>query len=142
LIEDWEKRYARFVATEGRSEPVADAADPPDAADFLLTLTALATRRQALDTRRRSPTTTQAYGALPMSALRTDTLLSAALRSLVVAADQRCPAIIGHAHLLYHSSAIATAEAAAEMIAQMRREAEALCRAVAAAESAIADLSV
>ena len=47
-LEGWEHRYARFVATEGASEPVADPADPPQAADFLLTITALAARRDAL----------------------------------------------------------------------------------------------
>lgn len=47
-LEGWEYRYARFVATDGASEPVADPADPPQAADFLLTITALAARRDAL----------------------------------------------------------------------------------------------
>jgi aminoglycoside phosphotransferase (APT) family kinase protein len=45
----WERRYARFIATEGASEPAADAADPPQAADFLLTITGLAARRSALE---------------------------------------------------------------------------------------------
>jgi len=47
----WEHRYARFVATDGESEPIANSADPPQAADFLLTITALTTRRDALGTR-------------------------------------------------------------------------------------------
>jgi hypothetical protein len=47
-LEGWEHRYARFVASEGDSEPVADPTDPPQAADFLLTITALAARRDAL----------------------------------------------------------------------------------------------
>jgi hypothetical protein len=47
-LEGWEHRYARFIATEGDSEPVADPANPPQAADFLLTITALAARRDAL----------------------------------------------------------------------------------------------
>jgi hypothetical protein len=46
-IEGWERRYARFIATEGGSE-VADPGDPPAAADFLLTITGLASRRAAL----------------------------------------------------------------------------------------------
>ena len=45
----WERRYARFIATEGCSEPVPVAADPPQAADFLLTIIGLAARRCALD---------------------------------------------------------------------------------------------
>jgi aminoglycoside phosphotransferase (APT) family kinase protein len=47
-LEGWEHRYARFLATEGASEPAADPADPPQAADFLLAITALAARRSAL----------------------------------------------------------------------------------------------
>jgi hypothetical protein len=47
-LEGWEHRYARFIATEGDSEPVTDPANPPQAADFLLTITALAARRDAL----------------------------------------------------------------------------------------------
>jgi hypothetical protein len=47
-LEGWEQRYARFLATEGASEPPGDPADPPHAADFLLTITALAARRIAL----------------------------------------------------------------------------------------------
>ena len=41
----WEQRYARFIATEGASEPTVDPADPPQAGDFLLTITGLAARR-------------------------------------------------------------------------------------------------
>jgi aminoglycoside phosphotransferase (APT) family kinase protein len=47
-LEGWEHRYARFLATEGASEPAADPADPPQAADYLLAITALAARRGAL----------------------------------------------------------------------------------------------
>jgi hypothetical protein len=50
-LEGWEHRYARFVATEGASEPVCDPADPPQASDFLLTIAGLATRRSALAAR-------------------------------------------------------------------------------------------
>ena len=52
----WEHRFARFVATEGASEPTIDPADPPQAADFLLTITGLAARRMRLGARpRRRP---------------------------------------------------------------------------------------
>lgn len=47
-LDGWEHRYAHFLATEGESEPVTTLADPPQAADFLLTLTGLASRRNAL----------------------------------------------------------------------------------------------
>jgi hypothetical protein len=47
-LEGWERRYARFVATQGASEFAASAGDPPQAADFLLTISALAARRGTL----------------------------------------------------------------------------------------------
>jgi hypothetical protein len=50
-LEGWEHRYARFVATEGASEPIGNPADPPQASDFLLTIAGLAARRSALDGR-------------------------------------------------------------------------------------------
>jgi hypothetical protein len=53
-LDGWERRYARFVATEGCSEPIAVSADPPQAADFLLTIIGLAARRCALDERRQA----------------------------------------------------------------------------------------
>ena len=48
-IEGWQRRYARFIATEGESEPVLAPADPPQAADFLLTIVGLMARRCALE---------------------------------------------------------------------------------------------
>ena len=51
-LEGWECRYARFIATQGAS---ASTRDPPHAADFLLTIAALAARAAALgQTRRRA----------------------------------------------------------------------------------------
>jgi hypothetical protein len=47
-LDGWEYRYACFIATEGASEFTASRADPPQAADFLLTITSLAARRIAL----------------------------------------------------------------------------------------------
>src|SRR5215475_2706199 len=47
-LEGWERRYARFIATAGTSEPAADALDPQQASDFLLTIVGLAARRSAL----------------------------------------------------------------------------------------------
>ena len=48
-LEGWEHRYARFVATQGASEFAASTGDPPQGADFLLTISALGARRSALD---------------------------------------------------------------------------------------------
>jgi hypothetical protein len=53
-IEGWQHRYARFVATGGESEPVAIPADPPLAADFLMTITGLMARRSALEQQMRA----------------------------------------------------------------------------------------
>jgi hypothetical protein len=50
-LEGWERRYARFIATQGASEPAADPDNPPQAADFLLTIVGLAARRIALGER-------------------------------------------------------------------------------------------
>jgi len=47
-LDGWGHRYACFVAMQGASEFAASAGDPPQAADFLLTITALAARRSAL----------------------------------------------------------------------------------------------
>lgn len=47
-LDGWEHRYACFIATEGASEFAGNRADPPQATDFLLTITGLAARRIAL----------------------------------------------------------------------------------------------
>lgn len=49
-IEGWERRYARFLHSHGDSEPTMDRRDPPQAADFVATITALAARRLAFVT--------------------------------------------------------------------------------------------
>jgi hypothetical protein len=126
-LEGWERRYARFMATEGESEPTADPTDPPQAADFLLTITALAARRDAFN----------ATGEAIMPDGNADTSIDRALRSLLVAADQRCPAIIGQAHLLYYRRSGASPEDAMEAFTQLKREADDLCKAVADVEAAM-----
>lgn len=40
----WHRAYARFVSTEGASEPETKADDPPHCSDFLLTITGLRAR--------------------------------------------------------------------------------------------------
>jgi hypothetical protein len=47
-IAGWEFRYERFQLTHGASEPITDSANPPQAADFLLTIMTLHSRRKAL----------------------------------------------------------------------------------------------
>jgi hypothetical protein len=53
-IEGWQRRYARFIATEGGSEPILIPADPPQAADFVLTIVGLMARRCALEEQTRA----------------------------------------------------------------------------------------
>ncbi len=63
--------------------------------------------------------------------------LGSALLSLLVAADQRCPAIIGQAHLLYYARLGTRPENAAKTFTQLKRDAEDLCRAIADVEAAM-----
>jgi len=63
--------------------------------------------------------------------------LSSAILSLLVAADQRCPAIIGQAHLLYHARSSVQLATAAKTLAQLRRDADDLTQAIANVEAAL-----
>jgi hypothetical protein len=63
--------------------------------------------------------------------------LSRAILSLLVAADQRCPAIIGQAHLLYHARASDPPGNAAKTFTQLKRDADDLTRAIANVEAAL-----
>jgi hypothetical protein len=125
-IEGWEDRYARFLATEGASEPVANPADPPQAADFLLTIAGLAKRRTALH---------GTPGETRMSDITRQKRLDRAILTLLVAADQRCPAIIGQAHLLYHAHTGNTRCQAEQTLIQLRSDAQDLLAAIADAEA-------
>jgi hypothetical protein len=127
-IDGWEHRYARFIATDGASEPVADPADPPLAADFLLTIMGLATRRNSLGQQRRNNNMSDRNDQKP---------LGSAVLSLLVAADQRCPAIIGQAHVLYHARFDAKRELTARTFAQLKRDAADLFQAIADVETAM-----
>lgn len=69
----------------------------------------------------------------------TDRRFKRAILSLLVAADQRCPAIIGQAHLLYHGHSIARPADLAKALTQLKREADALCQAIADVGTAISE---
>ena len=125
-IEGWQRRYARFLATDGASEPAANCSDPPHAADFLLTIAALATRRGALAGNR---------GETSMSEPQPRHRLERAMLSLLVAADQRCPAIIGGAHRLYHGRADRSHWNAEQALTQLKSDAQDLLAAIADAEA-------
>jgi hypothetical protein len=63
--------------------------------------------------------------------------LGSAILSLLVAADQHCPAIIGQAHLLYHGRLRTDPEEIAQTFAQLKRDADDLYKAIAAVQAAI-----
>src|SRR5262245_30796226 len=60
-----------------------------------------------------------------------------AILSLLVAADQRCPAIIGQAHILYHDRFAAEPGHAERTFRQLKRDAADLFKAIAAVEAAM-----
>jgi hypothetical protein len=60
-----------------------------------------------------------------------------AILSLLVAADQRCPAIIGQAHLLYYARFGTTPENTEKTFAQLKRDADDLCKAIADVDAAM-----
>ena len=127
-VAGWERRFARFIASDGESEPLTVAADPPQAADFLLTITRLAARRTTLACTK---------GEAIMAEINMNNAPGSAILSLLVAADQRCPAIIGHAHLLYYAGWGRHPDNAAKTFARLKRDVDDLCQAVADVEAAI-----
>jgi hypothetical protein len=60
--------------------------------------------------------------------------LRRALLALLVIADQRCPAIIGQAHLLYHAAV--DPESTREAVAELKRDTAELVQAIADVEAA------
>ncbi|HKN09049.1 MAG TPA: hypothetical protein VJ376_06160 [Pseudomonadota bacterium] len=61
--------------------------------------------------------------------------LKRAMLSLLVAADQRCPAIIGGAHRLYHGGADHSHWNAEQALTQLKNDAQDLLAAIAEAEA-------
>jgi hypothetical protein len=59
------------------------------------------------------------------------------LLSLLVAADQCCPAIIGQAHVLYHAGAGIDPEQAVQTFIQLKKDADDLFKAIADVEAAL-----
>lgn len=60
-----------------------------------------------------------------------------ALLSLLVAADQRCPSIIGQAHVLYHARFSGTPTSIEQTFAQLKRDVADLSAAVEAVDTAM-----
>jgi len=63
--------------------------------------------------------------------------LPASILSLLVAADQCCPAIIGQAHLLYHAGLGINPEEAVKTFTQLKKDADDLFKAIADVEAAL-----
>jgi hypothetical protein len=124
-IEAWERRYSRFLASEGALEIVLHPADPPQAADFLLTIAGLARRRGAF---------TRSSEESEMLDLKRRQRIEHAIRTVLVAADQRCPAIIGQAHVLYHGAMGGSRCDVEQALRQLRLEAEHLLKSIADTE--------
>ena len=72
-----------------------------------------------------------------MPEINADKPLPDSILSLLVAADQRCPAIIGQAHLLYYARFSTTPENAESTFAQLKRDADDLCKAIADVDAAM-----
>jgi len=72
-----------------------------------------------------------------MSEVRPAKPLAGAIRALLVAADQRCPAIIGQAHLLHHAGRCAPPDDVARRLDELKRDAADLVAAIAAVEAAL-----
>jgi hypothetical protein len=72
-----------------------------------------------------------------MSDESADKPVARAIRSLLVAADQRCPAIIGQAQLLYYARLGATPKQLAEKCAQLKRDVDDLHKALADVDAAM-----
>jgi hypothetical protein len=147
-IAGWEHLYARFLVSAGASEPSICPADPPQAADFLLTITGLARRRGAIPaedrcqmTDHRSAESIRPPSPLirsPSSGVRPPASdIRPAMLSLLVAADQRCPAIIGQAHLLYYCGLDGSCMGAEAKLRQLKRDTQDLLDAIAGAEAAV-----
>jgi hypothetical protein len=72
-----------------------------------------------------------------MPEINADKPLPDSILSLLVAADQCCPAIIGQAHLLYYSGAGINRDQAAKAFTQLKKDADDLFKAIARVEAAM-----
>ena len=72
-----------------------------------------------------------------MPEINADKPLPDPILSLLVAADQCCPAIIGQAHLLYYSGVGINRDQAAKALTQLKKDADDLFKAIASVEAAI-----
>jgi hypothetical protein len=72
-----------------------------------------------------------------MPEINTDKPLPDSILSLLVAADQWCPAIIGQAHLLYYTAVSIHRDQVAKAFTQLKKDADDLFKAIAKVEAAM-----
>jgi hypothetical protein len=72
-----------------------------------------------------------------MPEINTDKPLPDSILSLLVAADQWCPAIIGQAHLLYYTAVSIHRDQVAKAFTQLKKDADDLFKAIASVEAAM-----
>ena len=72
-----------------------------------------------------------------MPEINTDKPLPDSILSLLVAADQCCPAIIGQAHLLYYTGVGIHRDQVAKAFTQLKKDADDLFKAIASVEAAM-----
>lgn len=72
-----------------------------------------------------------------MPEINADKPLPDSILSLLVAADQCCPAIIGQAHLLYYTAVSIHRDQVAKAFTQLKKDADDLFKAIASVEAAM-----
>lgn len=72
-----------------------------------------------------------------MPEINADKPLPDSILSLLVAADQCCPAIIGQAHLLYYTAVSIHRDQVAKAFTQLKKDADDLFKAIARVEAAM-----
>ena len=72
-----------------------------------------------------------------MPEINADKPLPDSILSLLVAADQCCPAIIGQAHLLYYTAVGINRDQVAKAFTQLKKDADDLFKAIASVEAAM-----
>ena len=72
-----------------------------------------------------------------MPEINTDKPLPDSILSLLVAADQCCPAIIGQAHVLYYTAVSIHRDQVAKAFTQLKKDADDLFKAIASVEAAM-----
>jgi hypothetical protein len=120
-IDRCQGRYSRFIARRGGSQLTTDLGQSPQAADFLLTISALVQRR----------TNIGRYQLQRDAQER----LNTSIRNFLVSADQLCPTIIGQAHVLFAASENQLRIIAEKIATEVKKDTQELMDAIIRLES-------